>query len=547
MQGGAMASPTTSLFSNPHKESRSLYCLLATSLVSVLFVLSFSSSPSSSSTSYRSRPITDPSPSSGAFSSVLLPPSPPSLAYFISGSDGDGDRIIRLLSAVYHPRNLYLLHLDLTAPQDQRRRLALAVRSVPAFRSRGNVYVVGKADFANPRGSSALAAVLHGAAMLLRLRSDWDWFVNLDAGDYPLVTQDDLLHILSFLPKDINFVQHSSHIGWRVFRKIKPIIVDPGLYLSSNRDVVYATQKRDLPNAYRLFSGPTGAARTRWGPHRAPGGSPTGALVGPAFPVGLPPVLCFILWQKRKKYMTEINAYPMGSVSGGLRLRWASSPMGQNPSGMSTPLLNPYKRGPKAPRRGGSASVILSRKFVDFCILGVDNLPRTLLMYYANTPSSHTNYFQTVLCNSIQFNGSIVNHNLHYISWDDPPKRDPRVLSLTDFYNMTQSGVAFATRFLNNSPILDQIDRELLNRGPGRLVPGAWCLGADGDPCSVGVDAEILRPGPGAKRLENVVVQLLANISFCSDQFDGHAILPLQQLFWQMKTAFTATSMADEP
>ncbi|BAT15047.1 Os11g0646154 [Oryza sativa Japonica Group] len=30
-----------------------------------------------------------------------------------------------------------------------------------------------------------------GAAMLLRIAADWDWFVTLSSSDYPLVTQDD--------------------------------------------------------------------------------------------------------------------------------------------------------------------------------------------------------------------------------------------------------------------------------------------------------------------------------------------------------------------
>ncbi|CAA6662566.1 unnamed protein product [Spirodela intermedia] len=408
------------LLSGVPKDTRSLRCVLVASIVSVLFILALSLSPSSSSLS---------SPSlccrRRRFYLVRNPrPYPPSLAYLISGSDGDADRLLRLLSAVYHPRNVYLLHLDLAASQEQRRSFALTISSVPVFRSASNVHVIGKADFADRRGSSALSAVLHGAAILLRLGANWDWFINLDASDYPLVTQDDILHIFSFLPKDINFVQHSGHIGWRESRRIKPVIVDSGLYHSSKSDVIYATQKRNLPNAYRLFS--------------------------------------------------------------------------------------------------GSGSVILSRKFLDFCILGVDNLPRTLLMYYANIPSSHTNYFQTLLCNSIQFNGSIVNHNLRYTAWDEPRRQDlPRVLSSADLGNMTQSRAAFGARFERNSSVLDQIDRELLNRRPGRMVPGGWCLGdggADGDPCSVWGSAEVLRPGPGAKRLENLVVELLASDSFHSNQ-----------------------------
>ncbi|EHA8587884.1 putative beta-glucuronosyltransferase GlcAT14A [Cocos nucifera] len=223
------------------KESRHLSCVLVIALLALFLILSYTSSPA------------PPLRSSAALLSSSPPP--PSLAYLLSGTAGDADRLLRLLRAAYHPRNLYLLHLDGAAPQAQRDRLARAVRAIPAFRSTRNVHVIGKFDFANPRGSSALAAILHGAAILLRLDTNWDWFINLDASDYPLVTQDDLLHVFSFLPKDLSFVQHSSYIGWKELQRIKPIIVDPGLYLSARTDVFYATQKRDLPNAYKLFTG----------------------------------------------------------------------------------------------------------------------------------------------------------------------------------------------------------------------------------------------------------------------------------------------------
>lgn len=38
-------------------------------------------------------------------------------------------------------------------------------------------------------------------------------------------------------------------------KQLKPIIVDPGLYLSERTEMFYASQKRDLPNAFRVFSG----------------------------------------------------------------------------------------------------------------------------------------------------------------------------------------------------------------------------------------------------------------------------------------------------
>ena len=58
---------------------------------------------------------------------------PPVLAYYISGGHGDSVRMTRLLKAVYHPRNRYLLHLDAGAPRGGggRESVGLAPPSAP--------------------------------------------------------------------------------------------------------------------------------------------------------------------------------------------------------------------------------------------------------------------------------------------------------------------------------------------------------------------------------------------------------------------------------
>jgi hypothetical protein len=112
------------------------------------------------------------------------------LAYYISGGHGESVRMTRLLKAVYHPRNRYLLHLDAGAGAYERARLAGYVRSEQAFLEYGNVHVLGKGDPVDGRGASAIAAVLRGASVLIRIGADWDWLVTLQASDYPLVTQD---------------------------------------------------------------------------------------------------------------------------------------------------------------------------------------------------------------------------------------------------------------------------------------------------------------------------------------------------------------------
>lgn len=115
---------------------------------------------------------------------------PPVFAYWICGSKGDGKRILRLLKAIYHPRNQYLLQLDAGSSEIERAGLALSVESENVFKTFGNVDVVGESYPLDKMGSSALSAVLHAAALLLKIGPDWDWFIPLSASDYPLITQD---------------------------------------------------------------------------------------------------------------------------------------------------------------------------------------------------------------------------------------------------------------------------------------------------------------------------------------------------------------------
>ncbi|MFS7963781.1 putative glycosyl transferase, family 14 [Helianthus anomalus] len=100
-----------------------------------------------------------------------------------------------------------------------------------------------------------VANTLHAAATLLRDGGDWDWFINLSASDYPLVTQDDLIYVFSSLPRDVNFIDHTSNIGWKEFQRAKPVIVDHGFYMSEKSDVFWITQRRSAPTAFKLFTG----------------------------------------------------------------------------------------------------------------------------------------------------------------------------------------------------------------------------------------------------------------------------------------------------
>lgn len=122
--------------------------------------------------------------------SELLKVGAPRLAYLISGTKGDSQRMMRTLLAVYHPRNQYILHLDLEAPPRERLELAMSVKNEPIFREVENVRVMAQSNLVTYKGPTMIACTLQAIAILLKESLDWDWFLNLSASDYPLVTQD---------------------------------------------------------------------------------------------------------------------------------------------------------------------------------------------------------------------------------------------------------------------------------------------------------------------------------------------------------------------
>ncbi|KAI4322626.1 hypothetical protein L6164_022302 [Bauhinia variegata] len=350
-------------------------------------------------------------------SNVVQKMEAPRLAYLISGTKGDSHRMMRTLEAVYHPRNQYILHLDLEAPPRERLELASSVKADPTFREVENVRVMSQSNLVTYKGPTMIACTLQAIAILLKESAKWDWFINLSASDYPLVTQDDLLYIFSNLTRDLNFIEHTRLSGWKLNQRARSIIVDPALYLSKKSDIAWTTQRRTLPTSFKLFT--------------------------------------------------------------------------------------------------GSAWVMLTRSFVEYCIWGWDNFPRTILMYYTNFVSSPEGYFHTVICNTQEFRHTAIGHDLHYIAWDNPPKQHPISLTMKDFEKMVKSNAPFARKFARNDPVLDKIDKELLGR-THRFAPGAWCIGnsdAGADPCSVRGNDSVFRPGPGAERLQKLISLLLSEDS----------------------------------
>lgn len=145
---------------------------------------------------YISTSLTSTTPTPKKYPKLIKTPDtkqyPVTFAYLISASKGDVAKLKRTLLALYHPGNYYLIHLDFGALKSEHLALADFVAKEPVFGQVGNVWIVGKQNLVTYRGPTMLATTLHAMSILLKTCS-WDWFINLSASDYPLVTQDGMI------------------------------------------------------------------------------------------------------------------------------------------------------------------------------------------------------------------------------------------------------------------------------------------------------------------------------------------------------------------
>lgn len=217
------------------------------------------------------------------------------------------------------------------------------------------------------------------------------------------------------MPRDLNFIDHTSDLGWKESGRFDKVAVDPSLYMKRNTKFFFATEIKKTPDAFRLFT--------------------------------------------------------------------------------------------------GSPWVILTRTFVEHCVHGWDNLPRKLLMYFANVPYSIEAYFQTVICNTPEFQNTTVNNDLRYFLWNDPPKLEPIFLNQSHYKAMLKSGAAFARQFAEGDTVLQKVDEKVLRRSQNGVTYGNWCsglMGREEDPCLQWGDINVVEPGKWAKRMGNLVKKVVS-------------------------------------
>lgn len=180
--------------------------------------------------------------------------------------------------------------------------------------------------------------------------------------------------------------------------------------------------------------------------------------------------------------------------------------------------------------------MILTRGFLEHCVNGWDNLPRKLLMYFNNVVFPLESYFQTVLCNTPEFqNTTLVNNNLRYTVQNTIIEDNHQTnMSLSDI--LLASRAIFARPFREDGPEMQEIDEKLLNRDPEKVVQGKWCaktglinettpnLNTSEDSCSFWGDIDVVKPGAQGIRLREYFSQVMEEKKLASSICQNHVM-----------------------
>lgn len=160
---------------------------------------------------------------------------PARIAYFIQVSSTNLDLLPRLLLALYHPENVYAIHLDRKIPAHAVRDALLSVyrtvenrRGTDPAQNLHNLLIV-RSEPITYRGITMTMNYLTGMNRLLEY-GEWDFFINLSGADYPTASQS-LMRVLLGRATGCNFVEWKPRSTWRGFaeRRLGQFYIDTAL------------------------------------------------------------------------------------------------------------------------------------------------------------------------------------------------------------------------------------------------------------------------------------------------------------------------------
>eukprot|EP00177_Eucheuma_denticulatum_P000707 GFKZ01001273.1.p1 GENE.GFKZ01001273.1~~GFKZ01001273.1.p1 ORF type:complete len:409 (-),score=61.48 GFKZ01001273.1:1051-2277(-) len=156
------------------------------------------------------------------------------LAFFIQVSHVSLLQVPRLLRSIWHKNNVYVIHFDKKVHQERREQMVALLQEGNMGRS-GNILVMDS-EPVSYAGVSMLVNTLNAIELLLKKDGGWDYFINLSAQDYPLVSPSNLRRLFGMKgvrEAAVNMLQRQEadkDLAWFFGRRIGRMHVDTALW-----------------------------------------------------------------------------------------------------------------------------------------------------------------------------------------------------------------------------------------------------------------------------------------------------------------------------
>lgn len=179
------------------------------------------------------------------------------IAFAIQASGDTVHLLPRLLSRIHHSRNVYVIHIDAKVSPSQRNDFRRWLYTNPAYTA--NVHIL-PAEMLTYKGISTVLNSIALMTLAFDSHPDWDYYINLSASDYPLISPHDMASLLARpqAPSGmLNFVWFFPRKEWHPYSfRVRQMFWDPaasGYQHANNRLHYLSRQKYNPMEKYRAF------------------------------------------------------------------------------------------------------------------------------------------------------------------------------------------------------------------------------------------------------------------------------------------------------
>ena len=168
------------------------------------------------------------------------------VVFFLQISNSTTSQFPRLLSRLYHPECLYIVHFDADIAPEVGKKLVAASNLGNGQAQPRNVRLLPQ-EAINYRGVSMTLNTLAAMTLALEVSKSWRYFINLSGADYPTVSPTVIRQLLAHAgPPRVFLTRPVPGVARRIYmNRASNFYVDPALAFTKRKGAAYDSGSRN--------------------------------------------------------------------------------------------------------------------------------------------------------------------------------------------------------------------------------------------------------------------------------------------------------------